>query len=82
MADDFVKRGKWAGAWRRCEKMTKGEECKSKAHRMHQKHWTGVWYYPVGGQDGYGSYVMNNPEARKRLKKEFETGKRKKKWWQ
>jgi hypothetical protein len=83
MADDFVKRGKWAGSWKKCAKMTAGEQCTNRQHRRHQKHWTGTWYYPVGGQDaGYGEYVMKSKKRQDELKKEFKTGKRKKKWWQ
>lgn len=82
MADDFAKQGKWAGSWKKCTKMTAGEQCTNKNHRRHQKHWTGVWYYPVGGQSGYGEAVMRSPKRQAELKKEFETGKRKKKWWQ
>lgn len=81
MADDFVKKGKWAGSWRKCEKMTNGEPCTNKSHRRHQKHWTGIWYYPVGGQGGYGDYVMNSRKDRERIKNELKHGK-KKKWWQ
>lgn len=80
MADDFVKRGKWAGNWRRCEKMNKGEKCTAKNHPRHQKHWTG-WYYPVGGQDGFGAYVMNSKKRQAELKRQLDKG-RKKKWWQ